>query len=344
MWKLMFPAIAVLTILLIVPGPASAKGNEATIIVGGGNLAPYYYAIPGTPPIQGWLGLLANEGDQPTGRIADPPDSAVLLAASYDIYFDDEWEQGAPHASYVPGAAAHPAYLYWRAATGGMPYRAWFTLTDPARAYLDDAIKTAAAMKDVGSSDLETDWLASAVRHGRYFTGLEGTSSIISNEYVITESARYTNGAAAPLYVTGDDAPRLLDAYITTLHNWYPITYDAAGDYHAFPPGSGKSWEYSVFTPEGRQVFSIEVAPDGSIMRVYAAEGFSGYFDAAPGLETIMKRVIPLPAASSKASAASTHEASRSAGIVAGALAASLLLALGIGAAWAHRSEPSVSD
>lgn len=339
MWKLAFLAIAVLAMSLSVRGSASAKGNDQTIIVGGGNLAPYYYAIPGTPPIQGWFGLLANEGDQPAGRIAEPPDSAALLAASYDIYFDDEREQGAPHASYVPGAAAHPAYLYWRAATGGMPYRAWFTLTGPARAYLDDAIKTAAAMKDVGSSDLETDWLASAVRHGRYFTGLEGTSSIISNEYVISENAEYTNGAAPRVYVSGDDAHRLLDAYIATLHNWHQ-----ANDYRTSPLGSAATYQHSVFTPSGRNVFSFATTAVGSITRVYAVEGFDGYFDPAPGLETIMKRVIPLPAASPKASTPSTHEASRSAGIIAGALAAGLLLALGIGAAWAHRNERAVPD
>jgi hypothetical protein len=339
MRKLAFLVIAVLVMSLSVRGSASAKGNDETIIVGGGNLAPYYYAIPGTPPIQGWLGLLASEGDQPAGRIADPAGASAMLAASYDVYFDDLPEQGAPHASYVPAAASHPTYLYWRAATGGMPYQAWFTLTDPARAYLDDAIKTAVAMKDVGSGGLETDWLASAVRHGRYFTGLAGTPSIISDEYVITDSAESMSGAALHR-VTGDDARRLLDAYIATLHNWHPTN-----DRQASPLGSAAAYEYSVDTPNGRNVFSFVATAGRSITRVYAAEG--SYFDPAPALNSLIARVIPRQAPASDArarSAPSDHEASRSAGIVAGSLAAGLLVALGIGAAWAHRSERSASD
>ncbi len=251
-------------------------------------------------------------------------------------------EQGAPHASYVPAAASHPAYLYWRAARGGMPYQAWFTLTDPARTYLDDAIKTAVAMKDAGASDLQTDWLSSAILHGRCCTGQDGTPELVSSQYLITESAQYTNGAAPSLDVSGDDARRLLDAYIATLHNWHPTN-----DYQASPLGSASTHEYSVFTPNGRDVFSFVTTADGPITRVYAAEGFGGYFDPDPALNSLIARVIPRQAPASDAqtgSAPSDHEASRSAGIVAGALAAGLLLALGIGAAWAHRSERSASD
>lgn len=343
MRKLAFLLIAVLAMSVAAHESASAKGDDYTIIIGGADLAPYYYAIPGALPIQGqWLGLLTSEGDQPAGRIAKPAGAAAMLATSYDVYFDELPEQGAPHASYVPAAASHPAYLYWRAARGGMPYQAWFTLTDPARAYLDDAIKTAVAMKDAGASDLQTDWLSSAILHGRCCMGQDGTSAFVSSQYVITKSTQYTDGAAPPLDVTGDDARRLLDAYVATLHNWHPTN-----DYQASPLGSAAAYEYSVSTPGGRDVFSFVTTGDGPITRVYAAEGFGGYFDPAPALNSLIARVIPRQAPASGAPtgpAPSDHEASRSAGIVAGALAAGLLLALGIGAAWAHSSQRSLSN
>lgn len=90
MRKLAFLAIAVLAMSASARGSASAKGDDYTIIIGGGSLAPYYYAIPGALPIQGqWLGLLASEGDQPAGRVADPAGASAMLAASYDVYFDE---------------------------------------------------------------------------------------------------------------------------------------------------------------------------------------------------------------------------------------------------------------
>ena len=58
MRKLWFLVIAALAMSVAASESASAKGNDFTIIVGGGNLAPYYYAIPGPLPIQGWNGLL----------------------------------------------------------------------------------------------------------------------------------------------------------------------------------------------------------------------------------------------------------------------------------------------
>jgi hypothetical protein len=339
MRKLWFPVIAALAMSVAASESASAKGNDFTIIVGGGNLAPYYYAIPGPLPVQGWLGLLANEGDQPgtdqpAGRIADPAGASAMLTASYDVYFDELPEQGAPHASYLPAAASHPAYLYWRAARGGMPYVAWFTLTDPARAYLDDAIKTAVAMKDAGVGNLQTDWLSSAILHGRCCTDEAGISEFVSAQYIISDDAQYGNERIPPHVLSGRDADDLLHAYVSTLHNWHSPAKEE----------TGAAREYTVSTPGGKQVFSFVTATDNSVIRVYVAEGFGGYFDPDPALSALIKSIVPPTTPSgARSSTGATREGSRSQGIVAGALAAGLLLTLGIGAAWAYRSERSMS-
>ena len=343
MWKL--AAIVVLVLVagaLRGPAVARAKG-PGDIMIGGADLAPYYYAIQEPQPADlGWLGLLAApDGGIPVSSPA-PPDSDELLATSYDLSFDGGITKPAtraPSARYMPRSGDRPAYLHYEDTDTGLPY-GWYMLGDEAAGYLDRARETALEAKRADGSGLEKDSIDEYVRHGRYFTGLEGTPSIITNEYVITANIQPGSGAA--LYrVSGDDARHLLDAYIATLHNWNPITYDSAGNYHAFPPGSGMSWEYSVLTPQGREVFALEVAADGSIMRVYAAEGFSGYFDPDPALNSLIARVIPrrTPASDVQtASGPSNHKGSRAAGVVAGALAAVVLLALGIGAAWRHGS------
>ena len=344
MWKQLVVAMVLLAMgALGAPAAVHAKG-PGDVIIGGGDLAPYYYTIQGSQPEGlGWLGLLAAPNGGVPSLSPPPADADTLLATSYELSFDGGLTRpaaSAPSARYVPRSAGRSAYLYYEEMDTGLPY-GWYVLGDEAVRYLDRARDTALRAKGGDGIGLETDPIDAFIRHGRYFTGLEGTPSIVSSEYDVTMNAEFMNGAAPLHRVTGDDAPRLLDAYIATLHNWHPITYDAAGDYHAFPPGSGKSWEYSIFTPEGRQVFSIEVAADGFIMRVYAAEGFGGYFDPAPALNSLFARVIPRQAPAPGAqtgSGQSSHEASKSAGVVAGALAAGLLLALGIGAVWARRT------
>lgn len=340
---------AILMLLLVAsalrgPAVAHAKG-PGDLIIGGGDLAPYYYAIQEPPPEDlGWLGLLAS----PDGGVPDmvtPPESAeALLATSYDLSFDGgitEPALGAHPAHYVPRVGKRPAYLYYEYPGGGLP-DGWYALGDEAISYLQRALNTALQAKAGDRIGLETDPIAAFVRHGRYYSGQDGTPSITSDDYMLIDNAGFTPGGTPLGRVTGDDARGLLDGYIATLHNWHPTSAENDGGYHDFTVQNGGRQQFTIFTPANREVFSFVTAADGAVLRVYAAEGFGGYFDPAPQLETIMRRVLPPPTQPPDASAArtpSTHEASRSEGFVASALAVGLLLALGIGAAWAHRSE-----
>lgn len=339
---LLFVAIA-----LRGPTRALAKG-PGDLIIGGADLAPYYYAIQEPPPQDlGWLGLLASPDGGVPNQAAAPAGAASLLAASYDLSFDGGITQpalGAHPSHYVPRSGDRPAYLYYEYPGGGLP-DGWYTLGDEAVAYLDRARDTALRAKAGNGVGLETDPIAALVRHGRYYSGLDGTPSIASGGYILINNAEFTQGGAPQGRVTGDDARGLLSAYIATLHNWHPISEENAGGYHDFSLQNGVRQQFTVFTPANREVFSFVTAADGSVLRVYAAEGFGGYFDPAPALTSLIKRIIPpVTPSESRSSATSARGASRSGGIVAGALAAALLLALGIGAAWAHRSERAVSD
>jgi hypothetical protein len=337
MWKLAATVVLALVAgALRGPAMAHAKG-PGDVIIGGADLAPYYYAIQEPQPEHlGWLGLLAApDGGTPVPSPA-PPDADKLLAASYELSFDGGITKPAtraPSARYVPPSGGRPGYLHYEDVDTGLPY-GWYALGDEAVRYLDRARDTALRAKRSDRVGLEMDPIEAFVRHGRYFTGLEGSPSIISDEYIIKDSVEPMNGTGLHR-VTGDAARRLLDAYIATLHRWNPADYS-----RALPLGGPATYEYSVTTPNGRDVFSFLTTADGSITRVLAAESFGGYFDPDPALNSLITRVVPRHATASNARtspAPSNHKASKSNGSVAGALAAVILLTLGIGAAWAYR-------
>ncbi len=321
-----------------------AKG-PGDLIIGGADLAPYYYAIQEPPPVDlGWLGLLAAP-DGGVSALASPPvDADTLLAHSYDVSFDGgitEPTLGAHPAHYVPRSGNTPAYLYYEYPGGGLP-DGWYALSDQAVGYLDRALAAALKAKARDRIGLEIDAIAAFVRHGRYYSGQDGTPSITSDDYLFIDNAGFTPGGTPLGRVTGDDARGLLDGYIATLHNWHPTSAENDGGYHDFAvPNAGRQ-QFTIFTPANREVFSFVTAADGTVLRVYAAEGFGGFFDAAPALDAILQRAVPVrdpPARAPSVPGSSGQTASRSAGFVAGALAVGLLLALGIGGAWAHRSD-----
>lgn len=337
--------LSIVLILLLVanalrgPTRALAKG-PGDLIMGGADLAPYYYAIQEPPPQDlGWLGLLAaRDGGVPD--LAPPPrDAAAMLAESYDLSFDGGITQpalGAHPSHYVPPSGDRPAYLYYEYPGGGLP-DGWYALGDEAVAYLDRAREAALRAKSGDRIGLETDPIAAFVRHGRYYSGLDGTPPITNGGYGIVNNLTFAPGEGPQFNVVGNDFEEMLSAYIATLHNFHPTSEANAGAYNDVTGSTGRR-QFSVFAPQNRQVFSFVTANDSSVLRVYAAEGFGGYFDPDPALSSLIGRIIPpAPPSGSRSSAASTRPASRGEGIVAGALAAGILLALGIGAAWSYK-------
>ncbi len=267
-------ALVVASAFALHPGSATAKGPEY-IVIGGGDLAPYYYAIPEAGPINGWLGLLLNDVDHPAGKIDAPADSRTLLSQAYTLWFSDVPDQREPNALFVPASASHPAYLYWQTPSGGMPYVAWFTLDRTASDYLDSAVDAARLRIAGGGPELPKDWIAAEFQDP-YYTE---PPPIASGTYWVTETLDFSPDMK-PLAVIADDAAaRLLAGYAAALHNWNPL-----------PPGGVRG--YKVFTPAGRELFTYVPAAGRMPAQVMPAEA-GGLYDAGPVLTDVLQRALP---------------------------------------------------
>lgn len=332
--------LAVAAVTMLVGGRAEAKGPEY-IVIGGADVAPYYYAIPDPGPIPGWLGLMPNEPgakageDRPAGMVDAPPGSAILLAGAYDLYFEDLEARPGPHARYVPQGGGHPAYLYWQTPSGGMPYVAWFVLGDVASRYMDNAIHVAVEKSGSGGAGMETDWIAAFLLHDPYYTGLDGPPAVASDTYWITDHRDFSPGMMPLATVTGADASQLLDAYVATLHHW-----------HELPPG-GVAGGYKVFTPAGREVFTFVPAQGARGSQVMPAEA-GGIYDAAPALDSLITRALRLPPSPASTAAGSLAETQRTRHSTGAAIMIAAITAIGFavvlcGAVALFRRHPRVA-
>ncbi len=297
-------------LLPLAPPVAEAKGAGA-IVIGGGTYAPYYYAIPGTAPRQ--LFLLAMPGvapgDLPAGRISAPWDAAALLAGAYDLY--DAFAlnpDGSPAARYVPAADAHPAYIVWQAQGTNTP-PGWFRADAETAAYLDHALRV------MGKAQLETDPMA-ALAKGVFSSLAPPGASLVQPEYVLGPVQAAPDATLPPVHITGADASRLIPAFVASLH--HPRPYERAfGGYYVDAAGT--------------TVFVFQPATSTRPARVEAV-GFGSQFEADPQLASIISRALDggrariAPAA---VAATDAPRSSRTALIVAAAVAAAFMLALG---------------
>lgn len=275
---LLFVALAA---MLPPAGVAQAKGAQG-IVIGGGKLAPYYYAIPGTPPRQFFL--LATPGvapgDLPAGRVGAPPDATALLAGAYDLY--DAFAlnpDGSPSARYVPAAPAHPAYIVWQA-TGSNTAPGWFVADPEAAAYLDLALRVA------GKAQLETDPMA-ALAKGVFASLAPPGEQLVQAEYLLRPVS--PGGTMAPVArVTGIDAARLIPAFVASLHHPRPYARPLRG-YYVDAVGT------TIF------IFEPESASHPALVE---ATGFGSQFDADPRLTSILTSALDRAGAQSAPSSA----------------------------------------
>jgi hypothetical protein len=314
----LLPALVLLAVCAFARTAATARAKgPIDIVLGGSDLAPYWYAIPDVTPVEGWLGLLETTASGPPQPLAAPPaDAPALLASAYDLYFEyDIATSRTPSARYVPANAAHTAYLYYQQPGDALAV-GWYALSETSAQYLDRERVAALLFKAAGSPRLETDPIDALVRHGRYFTGAVGTPSIWATRLVLRDTA----GATPDTAFTGTDAARLLDAYVATLHNW-----------HEIPPGQ-PCCRYEVRTDAAREVFFFDPGSDGAPARVFAAEGYNGYFDPAPILESMMLQALDLPSPQRAEAAPATHPG-RTRDIAAGVTVVAIFAALALIAA-----------
>jgi len=282
MTKLVLLVVFAAACVAVVPASAVHAKGETGIIVGGNDIAPYFYVLSDPPPVAGWLGLLEATANGLPER-APTPDRDQLLAGAYDLYFDyDIRGMGlrTPTARYVPASPDGPLLLYQE--TGkALPY-GWYALSEPAARYLDKGVARGRAVIEADASQIETDPIRAQLLHGRDFSGFQSSAGA-GREYVVISSAQALDPSLPRGRITGLDAIALLDAYVATLRS-----------FHATPSGgpalTGEGW--TVGTPSGQEVFLLQPATADLSQRVYDTHGYGGYFDPNPALVEIVGRAV----------------------------------------------------
>lgn len=292
------------------PAPALAKGGSPGLVLGGGDLSPYFYALPDTTPGGsggGWTSLVPplvvsdNRLDVPA-TVPAPPDAGTLLARAYDLYGDaEEAARRTPAARFVPGEGGRPAYLYWTGLSNALvpaseraelPAGSWLELPPDLAASLARAVETALALKAGGGAGLETDPVDALVRHGPSYRWL-WTSPVLLVGPWQRDGAPWAGGEAGWPRLAGQDIDRFVDAYVASLKAWRPAQPDQPpGMLEGFLiRGSGFGLPLRVTRDGGGESWWIQVWPSITYVQADAAlvavvrEALLAAFDSLDGVD-----------------------------------------------------------
>ncbi|MEX2238975.1 MAG: hypothetical protein WEB00_15755 [Dehalococcoidia bacterium] len=254
------------------PEDVEAKG-PMDMIIGGGELAPYFMAAGESPG--GMVFPSLPQGSLPEAYPA-PPNGNQLLAASYSIYFDaGEILYVSPSMSYVPVSLSSPAYFVWRsdcwwAYPCSRDQNYWLEAPEGETDYIDREIRRGIEARANDGEGISLDPLQALLRYG------SGATWLISHEeYLIGRGPDYymdyMYGSAGWNSVAEGDLERLNEAIFNTL------TLDRWIEAGSWPwPEPGPS-AVTVAAPSGGRLFTLENIDGRAVISTDFL--FPGYFE-----------------------------------------------------------------